>query len=202
MKDIKLKHLLFMALCCDLGIVVKKLIGPYLNIVTDAMKIPGGFTAGISLMFIVAAALFVPKFGCGTLMCAIQSGIALALGSVGSMGALAPIGYIVPGLVIDCTLWLCRRLSVRTQLAAVLANIMASVAACLTANLIVFRLHGIPLALYAAVSAFSGSVCGVMASGIVEMLSPVLGKELSHEKRSSTADNHSSGADNGSADRN
>ena len=101
MKHLSLRNLLFLTLCCDLGLFSKRLIAPAANILTDFLRIPGGIGTSFSLMFLVVAAELVPIFGCATLMSVIQSMIALSLGMVGSMGILSPIGYIVPGIVID-----------------------------------------------------------------------------------------------------
>ena len=100
MNRYSLRNLLFLTICCDLGLFSKRLIAPAANILTDFMRIPGGIGTSFSLMFIVVAAELVPIFGCATLMSIIQSMIALSLGMVGSMGILSPIGYIVPGIVV------------------------------------------------------------------------------------------------------
>lgn len=39
-------------------------------------------------------------FGCGVVMATVQSAPALGFGMVGSMGALSPIGYIIPGIMM------------------------------------------------------------------------------------------------------
>ena len=91
-KKLSLKKLIFMTLCLDMGIVLKKLLGPGANVFTDLLRIPGGIGTSFSLMFIlVGAVLCDVPFGV-TLMCVIQSLVALCLGSVGSMGLLAPLG--------------------------------------------------------------------------------------------------------------
>ncbi len=161
----RLRQLVFLALCCDFGLFAKKLIAPIANVITDFLRIPGGISTGFSLMFVVIAAALVPKRGCATLMSLVQSLIALALGRMGSMGLLSPIGYILPGVAIDCSLLLMKRLPLSERL--VFANSIASVAAALTANCIVFRLTGMPLLLYVCVAATSGSLCGLLACKIV-----------------------------------
>lgn len=168
MSHSRLRRILFLALCCDFGFFAKQLISPVANIVTDALHIPGGVGTAFSLMFVVIAAAMVPRFGCGMLMGAVQSLLALALGRVGSMGALSPIGYIVPGLAIDLMLLLSRSLPLTDRL--VLTNAAASVCASLTANAIVFRLRGTPLILYLCVAAFSGAACGLIGAKTVPLL--------------------------------
>lgn len=163
----KLKHLIFFALCCDLGLFSKRLVAPIANLITDTLHIPGGIGTAFSLMFLVVGAAAIPIFGCASLMAAVQSGIALSFGMVGSMGLLAPIGYIVPGMVIDLCLWLGRKTGRNTLL---LSNLTASLSAALCANLLVFHLHGIVLALYACTAALSGAVCGCLAETLCEKI--------------------------------
>ena len=181
-----------MALCCDLGVFAKKLIVPAANILTDSLHIPGGIGTSFSLMFIVVAAIFVPRFGSATFMGAVQSGIALCIGTVGSMGALAPLGYILPGLVIDCVLLVSRKLRINRSESLVAANSLAAVAACLVANMIVFNLRGIVLLLYVSVSLTSGAICGVLAGSVAEKLEPVFGKDEKHEKQKTVYGNSGS----------
>lgn len=178
----KLKRLIFMALCCDLGIFAKKLIVPAANIITDSLHIPGGIGTSFSLMFIVIAASFVPRFGAATLMGLVQSGIALCMGTVGSMGALAPVGYILPGIAIDVVMLLSRKLHISRSESLVYACILASFTAGLAANMIVFRLRGLVLGLYVCVAALSGAICGVLAGACAKKLDPIFGKEAGHEK--------------------
>ena len=56
MKRFSLRNLLFLTLCCDLGLFSKRLIAPAANILTDFLRIPGGIGTSFSLMFLVVAA--------------------------------------------------------------------------------------------------------------------------------------------------
>lgn len=182
MKSNKLLCLMFMALCCDLGLLAKKLILPAANLLTDALHIPGGIGTSFSLMFLVIAAVQTDVFGSGVLMGAVQSGLALCFGSVGSMGLLAPLGYLIPGLAIDCVLYLSRRFRLDKMCAIVAANALAAVGASLAANLIVFHLHGVVLGLYLSVSATSGALCGLLAARIAERIKHVIGRKIAYEQ--------------------
>lgn len=181
MKSSRLRTIIFLALCCDLGLFAKKVIGPFANVITDSLHIPGGIGTSFSLMFLVVAAVLVPRFGCATVMGAVQSGLALALGMVGSMGALSPIGYIVPGIAIDLVLALSGKLKLPRTSRMVLANAIAAPCAALTANLIVFRLGGIVLALYVSVAASSGLVCGFLGAALAKKLIPIIGAQRNKE---------------------
>lgn len=162
MSHTKLRRLLFWTLCCDLGLFSKQLISPFANLITDALRIPGGISTGFSLMFLTIAAEVMPGFGCATLMAAVQSLLALALGRVGSMGLLSPVGYILPGIAMDIAFRLLRRRSSADRM--VLANAAASLCAGLTANAIVFHLTDAALLLYASIGTLSGALFGLLGS--------------------------------------
>ena len=154
MNNLSLKHLnlrawLFMALCCDLGFFSKKLISPVAHLITGFLHIPGGVSTSFSLMFLVIAAALMPTFG-------------------------SPIGYILPCLAIDLILFAFRKITNHTSAGIILASIAASVTACLTTNMLVYRLWGIVLLLYVFVSAVSGALCGVLAVSLVNRLRPVI----------------------------
>lgn len=172
MKHSKLRMLIFMALCCSLGLFAKKLINPIANLITDSLHIPGGISTGFSLMFLVIAAELVPLRRCGTMMGAVQGALALITGRVGSMGFLMPIGYILPGIAIDLAYSLTTKLPAEERM--VLCNMTAAVVASLTANAIVFHLWGVVLGLYLAVSATSGFCWGLLATYLVKRLRPIL----------------------------
>ena len=177
MNKLSLKSLIFMALCCDLGIIAKKLISPAADLITDRLHIPGGISTAFSLVFIVVAAFVVRKFGAALLMGLVQSGIAFLLGSVGSLGALAPLGYAIPGLIIDiCVLELPKTvLKEEVQITATCA--FASIAACVTANVIVFGLHGAVMLLYGLVAFAIGMICGLLAAKLVKLLKKIFKTE-------------------------
>ncbi len=193
-KHAKLRQLLFWALCCDLGLFAKRLIAPVGNLITDALHIPGGVGTSFSLMFLVIGCCTVPRFGSGALMGLVQSVLAVLFGMTGSMGILAPIGYVIPGLIVDIVLWAGRRGHLDKMVSCLLANMLSSAAAALTANIIVFRLRGLVLALYVAVSLFTGAVSGLAAGRAVRRLEVILkahgGKEVSRETEKDSAYGH------------
>lgn len=188
MKTFRLRTLIFLALCCDLGLFSKRLIAPAANLITDFLHIPGGIGTSLSLMFLVVAAVTVERFGCAAIMGAVQSGLALAFGMVGNMGALSAIGYIVPGIVIDLLLAATRNSPLSRRGRIVLANAAAAPCAALTANLIVFHLQGLVLTLYLCVAATSGAVLGLAGADIVRRLAPIFGTELQQSRRKTQGD--------------
>lgn len=179
MKPNRLRTLIFLALCCDLGLFSKRLIAPAANLITDALHIPGGVGTSFSLMFLVVAAAVVGRFGCAAAMGAAQSVLALSFGMVGSMGALSPIGYLVPGVAIDVILLLTRRGPLSPRDRVVLANAAAAPCAAMTANLIVFRLRGPALLLYLCVSAVTGTAAGLLGAELARRLAPIFGPQFS-----------------------
>ena len=174
MKKLNLRSMVFLALCCDLGLFAKKVISPFANVITDFLHIPGGIGTSFSLMFLVVSVALVPKFGCGTVFGAVQSALALFFGMVGSMGALSPIGYILPGLAVDLLFLLTRHSGMHLRDKMLIGNSLAAVAAALTANFIVFHLRGVVLMLYLCVAASSGVICGYLGYLIVKRVAPVL----------------------------
>ncbi|MCR5476770.1 MAG: hypothetical protein K6E92_03985 [Lachnospiraceae bacterium] len=174
MKKLSLRQIIFAALCCDLGLISKKLISPGANVITEALHIPGGIATSFSLMFLVVASALLGRFGCGILMALVQSVLAFSFGMTGNMGLLAPIGYVVPGLVIDLCLWLRRKIRLPEGAGILAASVLSSVSACLTADLIVFHLRGVVLLVYVLVSASAGAVCSLLAAPLVRRLRKIL----------------------------
>ena len=180
MRKTNLVKLNFMALCCVMGIFTKKIINPFANLITEALHIPGGISTGFSIMFLVIAAELVKGAhwndkdvvvrNCGTLMGTVQGFLSLVLGRVGSMGMLMPLGFIATGVAIDMVYWL-QKFSpfLRTE-RMVFANALAAVVASVTANTIVFHLHGPVLGLYLCVSGLSGVFFGCLGASIAARL--------------------------------
>lgn len=176
MKHSKLFTLNVMALFCVLGLITKKMINPFANVITESLHIPGGISTGFSIMFLVIAAELVQTRHSGAMMGTVQGFLALAMGRVGSMGLLSPIGYIVPGVTIDLVYRLQVHMNFSRLERMVFANAAAAVMASVTANIIVFRLQGPVLWLYLCVSALSGTVYGFLGSAIVGRLTAPLGQ--------------------------
>lgn len=174
MRKYTLRQYVFMALCCDLGLFSKRLLAPVTNLITDALHIPGGIGTSFSIMFVLIGAIVCGKVGCATMMCMIQSGLALCMGMVGSMGILSPIGYILPGIMMDIMLLICKKMGVPSDIKLMFTNALGAITASLTANLIVFHLWGPPLWLYLMVALSTGAVCGLLGNAVVKKLLPAI----------------------------
>lgn len=174
-KKFNLKALIFMAICCDMGIVAKKLISPGAKIITEYLHIPGGISTTVSLMFIVIGACLCGFFGSATLMCLVQSVIALTMGNTGSLGMLVIISYLVPGIVTDVLLYLWRLFPLKHNLVEIaLTNALAGVSAALCSNILTFRLGGALLWLYLAVAFVTGIIFGSLAFILVNRLKRII----------------------------
>jgi len=176
-----LKQLIFMAICCDIGIIIKKLISPFANIITDNLHIPGGIGTAVSISFVVIAAVIVNRFGAAMIMSLVQCFVSVSLGGVGSMGAYSPIAYFIPGLVIDVVIFVFHRLRIGRSFKCVVSNALAGVASCITANILVFGLKGYALALYCSIGAISGTISGIFAMYVISRIKKVAPKEVPEE---------------------
>ena len=174
MKKSKLRMYIFMALCCTMGLFVKKLVNPFANIITESLHIPGGISTAFSTMFLVVACQFADMKWCGSLMGLVQGALALAMGRVGSMGALMPIGYFVPGVVTDIARIIFGRIKMTDTERIAMTNMLASVSAALTANALVFGLWGVVLVLYLAVAGVSGLAFGLLGAELTKRLKKVI----------------------------
>ena len=164
-----------MAICCDMGIISKKMISPVANIITEHLHIPGGIGTSFSLMFIVIAAAFLNIFGSGLLMCFVQSIIAFIIGTSGSMGMLVFVAYLVPGLIIDLSILILKHFFVKINIIGIaITNALAGFSAALCANTLTFQLTGPPLLLYLGVAFTAGMIFGALASLLLDRLTPTL----------------------------
>ena len=162
--------LLIMVVFCFAGVLCKKLINPVANAITGALHIPGGISTAVALMFLVIAASLTKRKWSASAMGMMQAAMALAMGSMGSMGLLRPLAYLIPGIVIDLVMLIPEGKSgglFTSRAKAFFANILSSVSAALFADLVVFHLPTKPLMAYLCVAALSGAVCGFVAGAVV-----------------------------------
>ena len=162
--------LLIMVVFCFAGVLCKKLINPVANAITGALHIPGGISTAVALIFLVIAASLTKRKWSASAMGMMQAAMALAMGSMGSMGLLRPLAYLIPGIVIDLVMLIPEGKSgglFTSRAKAFFANILSSVSAALFADLVVFHLPTKPLMAYLCVAALSGAVCGFVAGAVV-----------------------------------
>ena len=162
--------LMIMVVFCFAGVLCKKLINPVANAITGALHIPGGISTAVALMFLVIAASLTKRKWSASAMGMMQAAMALAMGSMGSMGLLRPLAYLIPGIVIDLVMLIPEGKSgglFTSRAKAFFANILSSVSAALFADFVVFHLPTKPLMAYLCVAALSGAVCGFVAGAVV-----------------------------------
>lgn len=173
MKKINVRDLILLAFFADIGFVSKRLIAPFANVLTDFLRVPGGIGTAFSLMFLVIGACMIRRKGSATVMSLVQCILAMSLGMTGAMGMMSPIGYILPGIVIDLVIALSERYNTDLLISMTSANAAGSVMAALTANFIVFRLRGAVLALYLLIALISGGACGLLSAVIYKRIRPL-----------------------------
>jgi len=155
-----------MLVLCFAGVFCKKLINPFANTVTDSLHVPGGISTAIALMFLVIASGITGRKWCGSAMGLAQAVMALALGSMGSMGLLMPLAYLIPGVVIDLVMLVPENRIISLMGKSFIANIASSVSAALFADIVVFHLPVKPLVVYLCLATVSGAICGFIAGAV------------------------------------
>ena len=165
-----LSELLIMVVFCAAGVFCKKLINPLANAITDSLHVPGGISTAVSLMFLVIAAGITKRRWSASAMGLMQASVALAMGSMGSMGFLLPVSYIVPGVVIDIVMLAGEKIHFSMRVRAFIANILSSVSAALFADIVVFHLPAKPLMVYLCLATLTGSVCGYLAGSVISLI--------------------------------
>lgn len=164
----------FMALCCGMGMFSKGIILPISDVVTTVVGTPGGIATSFSLMFLVIGARLCSVPFAATLMGVVQGFLAIALGMTGSMGALAPIGYILPGVVIDICYLIIKKLNITSFKLVPIINGLAAVTAAVFKNSVTYRISGSILALYLFVALTSGIAFGILGMILLKILKPVI----------------------------
>ena len=159
-----IRDLVIILICSLLGVILKKLINPYANIATGLLHIPGGISTAFSLMPLVIASGVTNRKWSASAGALTQGAIALAMGTIGSMGFLAPVAYIIPGIIIDLVMLISSGEMFGKALKLFSANILSSIMAAIIADILVFRLPVKVFAIYIIVSALSGALAGVVAS--------------------------------------
>ncbi len=175
MKRLTTRQLVLMAFCVVLGLLIKRIISPVTNVLTDFFRIPGGSAAvGFSLAFLLIGREAAPVFGSATLMGFLQSLLALALGFSGYQGVFAVLTYTLPGLIIDCSALLMKRRDLPYFLCVSVLSCLASAA---LSDALVFHLAGIALLLWLLLAACSGVVGGLCAQLLYARVQKILPAE-------------------------
>ncbi|RPF48749.1 energy-coupling factor transport system substrate-specific component [Hydrogenoanaerobacterium saccharovorans] len=162
--------LVLMASLAALGIAIKPVIVPLVHFITGPLLIPGGSVAGgIYMMWIVLGVALVGKAGSGTIIASVQAVVVIATGISGSHGILSIVTYLLPGIAVDATLFLLKKVKCY-KIKMFVCGMTANVFGTLLSNILFFRLPTIPLLLSLSAGAFSGGIGGLIAYGIRKRL--------------------------------
>jgi len=146
-----------------LGIAVKAVVTPLIQLASAPLFIPGGSLAGgLYMMWLVMAVGITGKRGAATLAGLVQTILVLLTGIGGSHGLFSLVSYTLPGVAIDVWLLVSRHRLCCLPCAFV-SCILANLCGTFAVNLIFFRLPTIPLLLSLAAAAFSGGLGGVLS---------------------------------------
>ena len=170
LRRFSIKDLILIAAMAALGLAVKAVVTPLVQLVSVPLFIPGGaLGGGLYMMWLVMAAAVTGKRGAATLAGLVQAVLVILTGVGGSHGLLSLVSYTLPGLAIDAWLLLSRHRLCCLPCAFV-SCILANLCGTIAVNLIFFRLPVIPLLLSLAASAFSGGLGGVLSWHLLRAL--------------------------------
>lgn len=128
------------------------------------------------MLWIVLARFLVGRTGAATLTCFIQALLVLALGILGSHGAMSLLTYVLPGIMMDLILFVTPGSKQATLFHCFLAGTVANLTGAFGVNLVFFRLPLIPLLISMVAGTLSGGIGGILAYHLLAQLqkSPLL----------------------------
>ena len=164
------RDITMIAVLAALGIAVKSVLTPVIQMASAPFFIPGGsLVGGLYMMWLVIAADATGKFGAATLTGLVQALLVVMTGIGGSHGVFSFVSYTLPGLVVD--LWLLLQRNRSSSLpGAFISCLLANVCGTVSVNIVFFRLPAIPLMLSLTAAAFSGGAGGVLAWHLLKAL--------------------------------
>ena len=170
LRHFSIRDITLIAILAALGIAVKIVLTPLIQVASAPLFIPGGsLIGGFYMMWLVIASDMTGKFGAATLMGLVQAALVTLTGLGGSHGILSFVSYTLPGLIVDLWYLLPGR-SPGGLPGAFFSCILANICGALSVNLIFFRLPTIPLLLSLASAALSGGLGGVLAWHLLKAL--------------------------------
>jgi len=170
LRRFSIKDLIIIAAMAALGIAVKTLVTPIIQLASAPLFIPGGALAGgLYMMWLVIASALTGRIGAATLAGLVQAILVTLTGTIGSHGLLSLVSYTLPGLAIDAFL-LISRMKMNTLPCAFISCILANLCGTAAVNTIFFRLPMIPLLLSFTAAAFSGGAGGVLSWHLLKAL--------------------------------
>lgn len=166
LRETSVSDLMIISLMACLGVATKPLVVPLAHIITGPLFIPGGVIAGgFYMMWLVLGAALVGKLGAATLIAVVQAIVVMALGILGTHGAVSILTYILPGLAVDLVFLLSGHRG-ECLGCCFAAGVAANASGTVLVGLIIFRLPFIPLMLSLSAASLSGGLGGVIAHSI------------------------------------
>ncbi len=170
--------IIIIAMMAALGIAIKAVVQPLVQIITGPLAIPGGTIAGgIYMMFIVLGYAIVRKKYTAFLICLVQAIMVMATGWFGTHGITSIVTYTLPGIGVELLFFIThlkgkknRPLSMGECFAG---GIVANVIGSTMVNFVFFDLAFVPLMLMLFTSALSGSLGGLLAYSLSNQINKV-----------------------------
>ncbi len=177
-ENFRLLDLIIISMLAALGIAVKTVLVPLVQIITGPLFIPGGAIAGgVYMLFVVLAAMIVRKPGAAFLVCLIQTILVTVTGTMGSHGIMSLLTYLLPGICVEA-LYLLLGSFKYSKVGCFLGGIAANVSGTFLVNFVFFRLPLIPLLLTLCLGALSGGIGGLIAYSLSKQVEKInMGKD-------------------------
>ncbi len=175
MKTLNLRQIISHAFFAVLGVVCKMTLAPSLNILTDAIFIPGGSVAtGISIFFVLIGTLVTPSSLSATKISFLQGILALMLGMSSFQGVFVLISYTLPGIVTDILLKILNGKHIKLEYSVPFAGAVAIVTGALITNSAFFGLDILPFSIFIMLGIISGLLSGISALYFSRRLKAIL----------------------------
>ena len=163
LRRFSVKELVIISAMAALGLAIKAVVTPLIQLASAPLFIPGGaLGGGLYMMWLVIAAGITGRRGAASLTALVQALLVILTGVGGSHGILSLVSYTLPGLAIDLWLLISRHRACCLPCAFV-SCILANLCGTVAVNMIFFRLPTIHLLLSLTAAAFSGGVGGVLS---------------------------------------
>ena len=170
-----LYDIIVIAMMAALGIAVKQVIQPLVQVVTGPLFIPGGTVAGgIYMLFIVLGYAIVRKRFTALLVCAVQAVIVMATGLFGTHGAASLVTYMLPGVGVELLFFFTRLKATSSKPLSAgecfAGGILANGIGAVVSSFVFFNLPLVPLLLVFFTAALSGGLGGLLAFALAKQV--------------------------------
>ncbi|MBN2018027.1 MAG: ECF transporter S component [Candidatus Cloacimonetes bacterium] len=169
LKRFSTQDLLYIAIFSALGLAIKPLITPIAQMLSRMLMITGGsLFGGLYMMWIVLAVATVRKPWAGTLVGLVQGFVMLALGYIGTHGALSILTFTLPGIAADIAAFFPHNFS--KPISHIVVCVSANLAGTLLVSILVWQLPFIPILISLGLSLLSAIGGGLLSFLIFKRL--------------------------------